>query len=183
MNYYTRLKLDLQPLKDGIDCLDYVQNIHKHTLQIVKHDLNLLNTNLLGLLNSLGIHIVHLESFFTLPNTETTPHIDLYPGDLTKLNFVYLGNGSTMNWYHLKPGYSIKKSITSIGTPYFYAGMQDIEKMHSGNLQGPFLVQVGVLHNISNAQEERYCISCVIVNKNRQRLTYNDALEKFANLI
>jgi len=181
MNYYTRLKLDLQPLKEDIDCLDYLQSIHKHTLQLVKHNLNLLNTNLLELLQNIGIHIVHVESFFTLPNTETTPHIDIYPGDLTKLNFIYLGQGSTMNWYNPRPGHSIKKSITSIGTPYFYADIQDIEKMHCANLQGPSIVQVGVLHNISNAQEDRYCISCVIVNKNRQRLTYKDALERFAN--
>lgn len=183
MNFCTNLRLNLQPLQIDLDAIEFLQSIHKNTLPIVKLDIALLNSNFLQFLNATNLKIIHLESFYTLANSNTVPHIDIRPGDHTKINFVYLGNKSTMNWYKLKENKSLRSSITSIGTPYFYADNNDLENLESVNIQGASLVQVGVIHNIKTLEQERYCISCVIVDNNNHRLKYQDALKRLENYL
>lgn len=118
--------------------------------------------------NKLDLEIVFVESFFKIPFQSNRIHKDA-PGytDATKINWVFDGEDSTMNWYEPRNDKVLPlQDITSIGVQYSYYQRSDLNLLHSQQVTGPSIVQVGIPHNITMGTKHRHCISAFFKQKN-----------------
>lgn len=166
MKYCRFLNFSFSPLRPDINVLEYLYDLHKEKQNICRINFRDINVEFLSLLNRKKLYLTHAESFYKPPSSRNSyPHLDSFPGDIVKINWIYHGQDSTMNWLSLLPGKSLIKSVTSINTTFYHANEYDTVIEESCFLHSPSLVQVGVLHNISNHKEDRYCLSFCISDK------------------
>ena len=182
MKHHEFLNLNFGPLREDIDPFEYLTKLHPMP-GIKKINMADVNPKIIDFLNQFNLKIELVESFSRHWGTISPPHIDVEPGDLSKINWVYGGKNSTMNWFELKPGCSLNKNFTSIGTPYYSAELYDVNQIDYCELVKPTLVQVGVLHNITNPTEHRFCVSVCMVDQQNQRIGFSKALEIFRDFI
>lgn len=138
-----------------------------------------------GWLNLRGLYVIAGEYFYTPPGQTLEPHSDSSQiSDVVKLNWMQGGEGSTMDWYELKPGAALKKNITSIHTLYSYASPEDLEHVHSATIGSPSLVNVGRIHAVHNGNSPRY-VACVVLGdgETKQRLEWDKAEKIFGDCI
>lgn len=172
------LNLELPLLKDNIvlENLPSVQNGKQayHTyLKIPK----VINPQLLEFLAAKRIFPDHCELFYSPPNFFSGIHVDVNHGDLTKINWVFGGKDSVMNWY--SPKVEKKETINSaVNTPYIGYYQNEVDLIHSCNLGFPSLVQVGIPHNIKNFNEHRFCISLVMTMRDYSNKLYRPTMEQ-----
>ena len=187
VEYCKFLNFSFSPFKDHLDAISFLKLNHSgHAYgNVTTIDYSSINSYFLEILSTLNLDIGHSESFHKLPSkTSIVPHIDIEPSDICKINWVYLGQDSTMNWFNLLPNKQLTKRTNLIGKNFYSAELSDVYLSHSVNLQGPALVQVGELHNITNTKEERFCASFCIVNKvTRKRMTFKEASKILSEFI
>lgn len=136
-------------------------------------------------LDGLGLRFVTGEYFYTPPNRTLNPHTDdLIPNGYTKLNWMVGGEGSTMDWYELKPGASYKIGTTRIGTSYCYADPKDLILTESTSIGQPTMVHVGDFHGVRNGPHPRH-VFCLITKRkdSDSRLQWDEALQIFKPFI
>ena len=175
--YCTNLNFNIPVLRDSVD-------LEKFTVSYqLRGQHSDLNPTLLKFLIAKRVKVFFFETFFMLPSNAEDIHIDQLSGDYVKLNYVYYGHNSKMNWY--KPKAEIKKSasITSIGTQFVSYDKTEVDLLHSQIVGFPGLVQVGVPHSITNFEDKRLCISIVLHNMQNKRLSMNEALVIFKDYI
>jgi len=139
-----------------------------------------------SIFDKLGLEIVFAESFFKVPFQPNPIHKDA-PGhsDATKINWVYGGEGSTMNWY-IPKNESIKEQqdINSIGVQYSYFNQDDLNLIHSQFVRCPSIVQVGIPHNVTVGYSHRHCISAFFKYKeNNEYVKFADSINLFKDYI
>jgi hypothetical protein len=146
----------------------------------VKFSINDVNEDLQTFLKSVGIYIMAAELFVRNPTTKNFIHLDGDKfSDNVKINYVY-GQG-TMDWYRLKIDKDIITETNTIGTKHVRADDADCEKVWSAPIdEFGSLVNVGVLHGVSNVTTTRWCY-CLILGDilNMKRLQWDRALELF----
>lgn len=159
-NYCSKIEFNLSPLIEGYDLFSYNSVIQKLSLDII-------NPKLKDLLDNLGITISWLELFVRQPWAVSLIHTDRQLGDFTKINFIFKGSGSYMNWYTPKDIAMPKKNseLTATGTTYTVYNINEVDIVHKQQLLGSYLVQVGTPHSIVNLKEKRYCLCMIIVDK------------------
>jgi hypothetical protein len=177
MTNYRALNFTFGPFRNDIDPYAFLNELHSAKENIKKINLDAINEEFINLLSSLDLTINHVESFYKPASIGfSKAHIDVLGGDISKINWVFGGKDSTMNWFELLPGKEIIQNTTLIGTTYLSANEQDINLIDSCKLQSPSLVQVGILHNIINSVEDRFCVSvCFIDNKTNARVSFETA--------
>jgi hypothetical protein len=119
------------------------------------------------------------EIFYTPPSEGLFIHIDTNVlGDLAKINWIFDGNGSQMHWYSPISSGTVAK--TSSETSYIFYNKHEVQLEHSQSLSGPNLLQVGCPHNITNGDQERFCVSLVFFDATlNRRPTMAEAKETF----
>jgi hypothetical protein len=147
----------------------------------VVYNLKNINFELKDFLFSLGVTILNAEVFYKNENTKNGIHIDNNKplNNFVKLNYVYGGGDSLMKWYQLKKDRSIKMAKTVINTSYQYALEQDVDEVYTVKIEGPSLVNVGILHGITNVTSPRTCYSLILGSKLNEQLEWNEALKLF----
>lgn len=145
-----------------------------------------INSQLIEFLSSKGIEIRAVEVFYSEANFGGGIHSDGAGNegtDVTKLNYIFGGKNSLMNWYDIKPNAKPNISMTDKGTPYVNYNNEDTIKIHSAQVGFPGIVQVAVPHNIRNFEEPRYCVCLVIHDAiTKKRFTFGylaDLLKEF----
>lgn len=129
--------------------------------------------------SSLGLILDHAEVFFSIPHTYYTIHQDQHTRvDFPKINFIYGGLNSFMNWYKIKSGKTGTISQTKIDTPYVGYNPGEVELLYSKEIKSPSLVQAGVPHNVT-VNSLRWCISTVYLYPDRRLLSWSDAEKIF----
>ena len=110
---------------------------------------------------------------------------DKLPGDYSKMNWVFGGLDSVMNWYKLKDENDLPNIYeTSIRSYSLIYRMGQVELLYSEAFRGPSIVQVGIPHNIVNLKEERYCLSIVFKDRIlKRRPTVLEAAEIFKDSV
>jgi hypothetical protein len=195
-DYCINLNLDIEP----IDGLETLHNCIKDSTEYVHYHSTLnLNSKYIIFLAKLGLVIDHIEIFHSVPELFTPIHSDVSQvpftkGDIIKLNYVYGGKNSVMNWWKVNEGVTHTVSLNSRedntggmnsetikGEAHNYK-LEDLTWLHSSAIGHPSIVQVGIPHNIQNREEERYCLSVVLL-KDGKRLTMSDAKAIFAQYI
>lgn len=109
-----------------------------------------------------------IAEVFRRPNKEiSTIHSDDKDlGDYSKMNWIFGGTDSLMNWYKIKEDIDLPKIYkTSIKSYSLLYRMDQVHLLYSEAFRGPSIVQVGVPHNIINLKDERFCVSVVFKDK------------------
>jgi hypothetical protein len=159
MNMYcVESSIDLPFLKDNSLLRIKFPNYHvKLSTSLFEHD------DFIKYLASKDLRIMHCSLFYAKPHLRVGIHTDNGLGDFAKLNVVFGGADSVMNWYEPK---TLEEKITStseIGTQYQHYSPEEVNLVHSQQLkERPTIVQVGVPHNMKNSTEPRHCFSCVL---------------------
>lgn len=134
-----------------------------------------IDQTLLNFLHGIDLTVFHFEIFYAAPNKPngTNIHADQTLDNHCKINFVFGGQGSVMNWYLPKPNQQ-PTSNTSIGnTPALRFTKDEVDLVYSAQLCNgiPWLVNVGVPHNVTNAgTEPRWCLSYVLKERKAHHL-------------
>ena len=169
------LNIKLTPLKKEISL--YGTDMHQ---RIQSSELNPLLLEFFRK-HRLGVQLV--EMFYNPPHNISTIHIDSFGGDYSKINFVWGGGASVMNWYAIKPGGVASRRTTGIGTKSVCFSDNEVDLLHSQPVHSPSIVQVGIPHNITNGDAPRWCLSIVPVKLNGSRLTIDETTKIFKNLL
>jgi hypothetical protein len=173
--FCTNLNIKLTPLKKEISL--YGTTIHQ---RIPNSELNPL---LLEFFRARRLGVQLAEMFYNPPHNISTIHIDSFGGDYSKINFVWGGGASVMNWYSINQNGVPSRRTTGIGTKSVCFLENEVELLHSQAVHSPSIVQVGVPHNITNGDAPRWCLSIVPVKVNGSRLTFDETTKIFKNLL
>ena len=195
--YYKPLNLNMPILSDTAP-LDILKTKYQTRLNdnlgVWFHPvLNYRNDNLgvwfhptfLKFLESKHICLEFVETFYSKPDTVQTIHVDGTGGDFVKINYVIGGKDSVMNWYTVKSEISVETTITEEKIKHLSFEKNQVELIHSTITCPISIVQVGIPHNVTNALEDRLCISMVIAWQNgpENMITMAKATEIFADYI
>jgi hypothetical protein len=142
-----------------------------------------ISSELIKLLQSVGVYIRYAESFYRAPNSKPLIHSDSGPGDYVKINWVFGGKHSIMQWFTVNP--DIQKEITKnvVNTPVCLYHQSEVTLAYEESIHSPSLVQVGAPHNIINLVEDRICISIVLADSKNKKLTMTKAKNTLAIFI
>lgn len=132
-----------------------------------------------------NFYIEIVEVFYLFPNDSMSIHSDrAVPGDYAKLNWIFGGKDSVMNWYKVLSSGTAPGYITPINSPSLQYKAAEVELVHAQTVGHPSLVQVGCPHNVINGPEERFCVSVVFKHKaTRTRVAMHEALEVFKEYV
>lgn len=123
-----------------------------------------INPELINFFNSRNLSLIQAALF---TRSETTPgciHIDgKYPADKVKMNWSYNGD-HLMNWYKVKNSKDTSASLKG-DRAYIEYDPEEVELIHSQQVNNPSIVQVGIPHSITNIKGVRKCLSIILVNK------------------
>ena len=134
----------------------------------------------------LDVKIIHSELFYTPPGYTLRAHIDTVNDDHCKLNFVYGGTDSLMQWWRLKDSTLVLESkFNSTGTPYIPVNIDDCDLVWSAKIGTPSLVNVGQPHSVINhSNSPRWCFSHVLADvKKKWVLQWDDAVDIFKTFV
>jgi hypothetical protein len=140
--------------------------------------------NLLNFLAQHNIGINHAEAFYTPPGQKLFIHIDgpEINNHWTKLNWVYGGEGSKMQWWSLKnPNKPPNVKSTPTGTPYMYFEPSDCDLVWSDSVGQPSLVNVGVPHSVDNTASStgRWCLCYILEDLlSKRKLEWSEAADR-----
>lgn len=178
MNFYKKLNIPVQVLREPFDTA-------KHSVKRFEHfDVNNFSTEYLEWIRGLGLQLVHAEIFYSVANTPYVIHQDHFKRtDFPKINFVFGGKNSKMNWYRVKPEKLGNIPEPNIHNPYMTFTQDQVDLVYSQELEGSCLVQAGVPHNVTLDTESRWCISTVYLLDNKRLLTWAEANKLFEPFI
>ena len=171
MNHFN-LNLDINPIIEKENLLDIFKSAYQ-----IRLPSSLINPKLVNFLLSKKIKIKHSETFYSTPFFVQPIHTDVLGGDIAKLNFVFGGKDSIMNWYKIKPNINVPNKVTGAGTLYSEYTLDQVDLIETAEIKMPCLVQVGVPHNIINDSEIRICVSLILGNLDNEILTMSESTE------
>ena len=191
-NYCRDLDMNIHPLAPGVSFQDlcrnppgsaFEYNLHRHV------DSKFLNSDLVDLIQSLGLTVIWSECFFTNPNQFGGIHVDggidghpVINNDLAKLNFVLGGKDSTMLWYTSKVvNHAVSRNY--INSKYIRYDINQVDCVYEAVVGFPSLLQAGIPHNIKNGPEGRFCLSLSFCDSNNTLLGMSQAQEIFKDYI
>jgi hypothetical protein len=176
MTYAKNLILPISPLSKPVESIPKVP----HTkLAIESH----INIELINYLNDRNLLISFAETFYMKPNSFSIIHCDTKNyTDVAKLNYVYRGNDSTMNWYKTKDTSLRDITPSELGTNYRKYDLDEVELIYQHTVSFPTLVQAGVPHNVTTHTEDRMCISLFLMNKTTNKyISFSEGLSLFTS--
>ena len=145
------------------------------------------DANLIAWTQVVGIRLLQAELIYTPAGGFQKIHIDLgVKSDQCKINWIYNGHDSVMQWFTEKPGaqarFLDRPEVGACVTTYQF---EDMDMIHSECVQGPVLVLVGEPHCVLNPKNQpRWCITTTYIDPDtNQLLTFERAKEKLKNFL
>jgi hypothetical protein len=175
-NYYADLNLNVPLFQPGI----VVDNLSKKSISKLTPFEDYISNELIDLFSLVNVYIRSVELFYLNPNQTGGIHIDAEGGDFVKINYVFGGEGSIMNWYTVKPEQIPRFGVTPSNTFYWNWRPEQVDLIHSHVVKFPTLVQVGKPHQVNSADECRLCVSIIIADKSTGKfIKFEDAYNIF----
>lgn len=176
--YCVDIKLDIPVFNPKVNLESFTKSYWNN---VPKYDLNM---EILRFLKGFGLQISKAELFYSEPNAFTPIHTDGAPEDMAKLNWVFGGENSTMNWY--KPTTDKPVKISEYHTLYKGFELSEVELVHSQAVGTPSIVQVGVPHNATNGSNPRWCLCLILMwadQTRKERPTMGQVVELLSEYI
>ena len=175
--YCNSVNIPVLPLH-GLNPIDQTVN---HT----KIDDKFISPKFIEFLDKLNLAVGWAVLFYREPNSRWPIHTDCSDNDRAKINWVYNGEDSKMNWYTLTNSAKNKPpGKTTIGTLYYHYIPDEVILAHSETITGTCLVQAGVPHDVITQTQPRHCVSISPCHKeSRKFLTMNEALVFFKDYL
>lgn len=176
-------------------CVDLNFNfpVFKNTFDFTKYkgirhsslDTSIFKEEFINLVTGLELKITWVEIFYVEPRDtkDFAIHTDNTGGDYVKMNWVFGGKNSLMQWYTVKPGVVKEPSKTIVNSLYMSYTKFEVELAHLQSVKFPSIAQVGIPHNIYNPKEDRYCLSIMLRDKDNNRLTMDTITNVFREYI
>ncbi|CAB4241599.1 hypothetical protein UFOVP71_137 [uncultured Caudovirales phage] len=175
-NYYADLNLNVPLFKAHV----VVDNLPKESLSKLTPFEEYISDELIELFSTLNVYIRSVEIFYCNPHHVGGIHVDADGGDFVKINYVFGGEGSLMNWYAVKPNQTPKFGTTPVRTFYWNWKPEQVDLVHSHTVKFPTLVQVGKPHQVNTTDEARLCVSIIVANKATGKfIRFEDAYNTF----
>lgn len=171
MTYAKNLILPISPLIKPVESIPKVA----HTkLNMDTH----INVDLVNYLSDRNLFISFAETFYMKPNSFSIIHCDTKTyTDVAKINYVYRGTDSTMNWYKTKDTSLRDITPSELGTNYRKYELNEVDLIHQHHVSFPTLVQAGVPHNVTTKSEDRMCISLFLINRTTNKyISFDEGL-------
>jgi hypothetical protein len=169
----------LEKIKAENQNLEKVKMFYLHKEEIDPNFINFLKLN--------SLEVRHAELFYTPPGGKQTIHID---HDIicnsTKINFVYGGDGSTMQWWEPKDlTEELEYKLTSIGTKYIHFERDKCNMVWRSPVGKGTLLNVGRPHSVYNSSNEgRWCMSYLLTDLVTTRaLQWKDAVQRLKSYL
>lgn len=177
-------------------CVDLNINIPLFKVDVLSHyykriphsrvNLDFLNPAIIDLFTSNNLEITLCEAFYRKPTDiiHDTVHKDaMHITDATKINWVFGGDDTMMNWYKpINPIFNVNHS--QIGVEYINYDRSNLSLIHSQRVGFPSLVQVGIPHDITMGLTDRLCISTFFKEKgSTEYIAFSNAIKLFNNFI
>jgi hypothetical protein len=127
-----------------------------------------------------------MESFKRGPKNKSRIHIDTFTAnnEFVKINWIYGGKNSFMNWYYPKSPEAGIKKLTIANTEYIEYLPRDVDLIATHDTQNKtYIIQAGIPHEVINPEEIRYCICCVLRDKFGKKLTMHETKKLLATYI
>jgi len=178
-NFCVELNINISPVNEGYD-------ITKRILYQKKISLDYINPELVDFLSQHRLKVTYMEILKRRPGDRTIIHTDTFTanGEFVKINWVYGGNNSYMNWYSPKSSDSGKRKFTGVLTEYIEYLPSEVELIATYPTQNkPYIVQAGIPHEIINLEEPRHCICCVLGDISGNKVTMNEVKNLLINYI
>ena len=186
--YFNQLKIDIPLLKIEIPGLESLTaNMNFFYTQRLDVETSI-SRNMLDFFANNGIYFDCCELFYSIPNFIGPIHRDLCPGeysnlnmnprDIIKINWIFGGHGSTMNWYSTKSNVVKQVSKTLHDTAYMYYKQSEVKLECLADIGSLSLVHSGVPHTSHTSAQYRYCVSLfpyTLEYNTKQRLTMEQA--------
>ena len=186
--YFNQLKIDIPLLKIEIPGLESLTaNMNFFYTQRLDVETSI-SRNMLDFFADNGIYFDCCELFYSIPNFTGPIHRDLCPGeysnlnmnprDIIKINWIFGGHGSTMNWYSTKSNVTKQVSKTAHNSVYMYYKPSEVKLECLADIGSLSLVQSGVPHTSQTSAQYRYCVSLFPYTSEyntKQRLTMEQA--------
>jgi len=183
--HYFDLNLNIPVFKNGVDLSKLIAHNQSYNYASLDYQ-DLISEELKNFFTKYKLTPLMVELFYLYPNNSSKPHIDIEPGDATKINWVIGGAGSTMNWYEERDNAKPVASITPVATNIIFFEPRSLKLIERYEIKGPTVVQTGVPHNVTAYREGRYCISIGVTDGSNTtqlpRLTMSRAKEIFADI-
>lgn len=142
-----------------------------------------MDSNFVKFLAQCRMMVHHAEAFYIAPGQSLVIHIDGPTiSNCCKLNWVYGGQGSKMQWWAQKdPGRQLETKRTPTGTRYVQFDREECKMIWSDSIGCPSLVNVGVPHSVDNSMssEPRWCLSYMLSDSETdKKLEWADAADR-----
>ena len=122
----------------------------------------------------LGIKTLHVETFYTPPNSSLPIHSDEWPMDgHVKINLTWGPDDGVIRWWEPKNG------PLTIGHYYdtIITDRENYDLVYTANTNKPSLVNIGRLHDTYNPSNEgRWTLCMVPVHPDNSYITWDDAM-------
>jgi hypothetical protein len=150
----------------------------------VKCSRNLIDSNIYEFLSSYGISVPWLEVFYLSPRGSHGIHCDGHEFDnKVKLNYIIGGTNSEMIWYNPIDKSKVQTKMSPANTRYLGTDKDNVTEIFRSRLTKFNAVNVGILHDVNNTINDRYCISIAledsISNKRLDIKELENRLRKF----
>jgi hypothetical protein len=139
-----------------------------------------LNEDFCELIKIKNLRFAHSQVFYLTPFSFMEVHQDEnFLEDFPKMNFVFGGKDSVMQWFNPRPDSVKKLKSTPLGKSYVSYNIADVKLIYRHTIAQPSIVQAGVPHNVVNFSEPRQCFSFVFNKKDHSPATFNELATLF----
>lgn len=173
LNFPVKITADLSEYKVG----------QRNQVRVFK---DVMGADLNNLLLNCNVEIEWVEVFYLGAGADHTIHCDGHElNEKSKINYIIGGKNSVMSWYTPINETKIKKEISKANTLYLGLNIEDsCEVYHTTMDEGFYLVNVGQFHNVWNKEEDRYCFSICLMDKNkRYRISFSELQNRLRDYI
>ena len=195
--YSVKLNLDIKLFKSDLHPIDFIKSRPNWIDNIIEDPKKVTHfgieekywsNELVNFFEKHNQWICSVEIFYTFPDGKLTIHSDSsYPGDFTKINWVFGGKNSEMIWYEATNNNDRLVSQSVWNTPAVPYTPEEVTAVYAEYLQGPHIVAVGCPHNVVNQSEERFAVSVVFRNNDTKNIdnrpTMEESIEIFKDYI
>ena len=176
MNYASDVVLPIPLFNVGVSVNDIPKVAH------TKLDPNIhINPDLLKFFSEVGLYVNFAETFYMRPYANSIIHCDTkHYTDVAKINYVFDGKDSTMNWYHTKDDALRNTTPSIIGSNYRKYTKEEVTLVYQHQVKFPTLIQAGVPHNVTTYSEPRMCVSLFLMHTATDKyISFSEGLELF----